>query len=407
MPHVMLQADWDRLLALINSREVYRTGQNGTSVYLSGTTLTLAAMPFTPLDAEFRAVLEYNAGGPGQDQITIYWADEHPMHLDAGVLTVQNATFNALSTFRVFYTGLLTTPLATAGHDALLSEETKAETVMQLDPWKLNATVWVVAQILAGLGQGGIWISPKDYTATRTGATTLALANIVGVTPGGFLAGLTDVQIRAVLEWDPTAGTFTKIYSPEAYHFDWTNPTLTVTGANFGATSQFMVVIADQQKAIGWHNAVAVMEYGNQILGRVLATGSLPTIADGRMAFLSLSQAGLMRNYERPPNGGLDNVVTCSATVGTAVVLGGAQPCRLVEFRVDPAWPANDIIVVGFDGTLNALINASGVVQKGVALRRDDGWCPTPIWVDNVNLLYAAASAASVKVHWRATYDPS
>ena len=400
MAHVMQQADWDRLLILIDSREVYRTGQNGTSVYASGTTLTLAAMPFTPLDAEFRAVLEYNAGGPGQDYITIYWASEHPMHIDAGVLTVQRANFQAGSTFRVFYTGLLTTPLATVGHDTLLSEETKAETVIQLDPWKLNVTAWVMNQFLSLLGQGGSYISPTDFTATWASATTLTLGSLpAGLSP-------TDVQFLGVIEWN--AAGVADVYVPEVNHFEWTGPaTLVVSGATFTNGSQFMVIIIDQQKGIGFHDVAPLTAYAMKMLGRVYATASLPTITDGRMGYPALTPLLSQRAYLRPPTGGTDQTVTCSGTVGVAVALLGINAvCRQIWFRVSPHWPSNDIIVVGFDGAANALINAAGIVQKGVALRRDDGWCPSPLPIDNMNTPFVAASAASVVVQSRSANDP-
>ena len=256
----MIQAELLQLLELLNSREVYRTGQNGTAAYTSPTTLTLTVMPFAPTDVDFLAVIEYGAGVPGTDATYVYWspnaepegiATTHPMSYNqaTGVLTVQRATFDAASSFVVVYSGLYTTPLAAVGHNTLGAEETKPVQVIQWDPAKLNVTATIINQIIAVLGQGGAWISPVDFTATWVNATQLTIAAL----PADLVP--TDVEIRAVIEWN--AAGVADVYVPEVNHFDWTAPTLTVTGATFTNTSQFMVVIVAQQKGMGIHDAAA------------------------------------------------------------------------------------------------------------------------------------------------------
>jgi len=292
MSNVMTPADVATLLDLTRHRDVYRTGQNGTAAFLAATQLTLTVLPFTPRDLEFRAVLEYNpAAVPGQDQIAVYWAEDHPMSLDAGVLTVQNATFTNGNTFVVFYTGLLTTPLAPAGHDTLGPEESSAYTVIQYDATKLNATVTVINQLLNLMGQQGIYFSPTDFTAAWTNATTLALTNLP-IAP-------TDVQIRGVVEWN--AAGVADVYTPEQAHFEYTagapgSGTLVVTGATFTNGSQFMVLIADQAKAIGVAGDAAP-DYVQQTGGTV--TDGLPTeLADGQLTADSFTLGLLKRVTE-------------------------------------------------------------------------------------------------------------
>ena len=391
----MQQPDWDRLLDLLRHRDVYRTGQYGTVLYDTSGSLSLAAMPFAPRDGEFRAVLEFHtlpADPPGVDPVIVYWADEHPMHYTpaTGILTVQRATFQAVASFVVIYTGLISTLL---GESTFGPGESKPVTIIQHDWNKLKATVQVVGQVLSAVGQGGSWISPVDFVATRASATELTLS-----LPAA-LAGVTAVQFRSVIEW--TAAGTVQVYTPEVHHFAWAAPKLTVTGATFGATSQFMVVIVSQQKAIERRDYPSG-EHGLQVGGRAYA-GIPPAVHEGDFMPWTGDLSGSGRTWlTRGLDRSNSNVETWEKPA-TDVAGQGVRDCIVANTAYQLTSENVPCIAV-------QLVNmgAGNAVWGDDDLTTSGGSIPKPgqgiLWVlvANVSLLYVASDGAGDDIEWTA-----
>jgi hypothetical protein len=86
------------------------------------------------------------------------------------------------------------------------------------------------------LGAIGAHFSPTHFTATYAAATQLTLA--------GLDYALDVSQFLGIIRMDNSGNSTLITPDDSTYQFAWANPTLTVTGATFAATDEFIVVVA-------------------------------------------------------------------------------------------------------------------------------------------------------------------
>jgi hypothetical protein len=162
-----------------------------------------------------------------------------------------------------------------------------------------------------------------------------------------------DFEFLGVLESYVASNDGDVYYSVNDYDANYIPATnrLTIAGANFLATSNFVVFFMDTTRKgfpVLWliYNAIAGMvidisrivaendalppdNYGAEAMGRAYDTGSLPTVTDGRMTWLSLTRQGLTRAYD--------------AIIDAASGTSGAVPASTTGFK--SLWEAASGIV--------------------------------------------------------------
>lgn len=203
------------------------------------------------------------------------------------------------------------------------------------------------------LGRPGIYASwpGSGFTAAYASATTLTLG-------GAGIPTITDsVQILGVIEFEASKARWHEKRSRQ-HVTSYAAPTLTMAGAGFGATSDFVVIVASDID-----------------------------IAVHLSAALSYTSSSVT-TYETPGTAVVSGSSAISNAAATQLNGGGAQPCIgvIVQSR-----QGNSPIAIGDNGI--AGVNEGHVLQGGASISID---------TDDVSNLYAYATVLNEQLDWLA-----
>lgn len=116
---------------------VYHSPEDFTATYASGTTLTIAGLPYTPVVEQFQSVLVFPASGEAES----YTPTANAFSYSAGTLTVDGATFDATD---VGYLVII------FGPDKAYSTSDDAQKIIDVAPLNENDDYDLVAEVTNG-----------------------------------------------------------------------------------------------------------------------------------------------------------------------------------------------------------------------------------------------------------------